>query len=195
MKFKGVKQMKKSSMGIIIVIALIVIVGLMLVSSYNSIVAKSEEVDNKYATIDTYLQRRADLIPNLVNTVKGYTKQEQDIINSITDARAKMVGTTSVSEKAEANDELTSALNKLMVVVENYPDLKSSQNFIQLSDELSGTENRIATARKDYNDAVKEYNLKIKKFPAGIIANMFGFEQKEYFQATQESKEVPNVQF
>ena len=169
--------MKKSSMGIIIVIALIVIVGLMLVSSYNSIVAKSEEVDNKYATIDTYLQRRADLIPNLVNTVKGYTKQEQDIINSITDARAKMVGTTSVSEKAEANDELTSALSKLMVVVENYPDLKSSQNFIQLSDELSGTENRIATARKDYNDAVKEYNLKIKKFPAGIIANMFGFEQ------------------
>lgn len=187
--------MKKSSMGIIIVIALIAIVGLILVSSYNSIVAKSEEVDNKYATIDTYLQRRADLIPNLVNTVKGYTKQEQDIINSITDARAKMVGTTSVSEKAEANDELTSALSKLMVVVENYPDLKSSQNFIQLSDELSGTENRIATARKDYNDAVKEYNLKIKKFPAGIIANMFGFEQKEYFQATQESKEVPNVQF
>ena len=186
--------MKNSKIGLII-IAVIAVIAIILIGGYNSIISASEEVENKFSTIDTQLQRRADLIPNLVNTVKGYTKQEQDIINSITDARAKMVGTTSVSEKAEANDELTSALSKLMVVVENYPDLKSSQNFIQLSDELSGTENRIATARKDYNDAVKEYNLKIKKFPAGIIANMFGFEQKEYFQATQESKEVPNVQF
>ena len=106
-----------------------------------------------------------------------------------------MVGATSISEKAEANNELTSALNNLMVIVENYPDLKSSQNFIQLSDELAGTENRIATARRDYNEAVKDYNLKIKKFPTGIIANMFGYEAKEYFQASEESQEVPNVQF
>lgn len=187
--------MKKSSIGIMIVIAIIVTLGLILISNYNSIVSKSEEVDNKFATIDTYLQRRADLIPNLVNTVKGYTEQEQEIVKSITDARAKMVGATSVSEKAEANNELTSALNNLMVIVENYPDLKSSQNFIQLSDELAGTENRIATARRDYNEAVKDYNLKIKKFPTVIIANMFGYEAKEYFQASEESQEVPNVQF
>ena len=188
-------KIKKSSIGIIVAIAIIVILGLILISNYNGIVSKSEEVDNKFATIDTYLQRRADLIPNLVNTVKGYTQQEQEIVKSITEAREKMVGATSVSEKAEANNELTSALNNLMVIVENYPDLKSSQNFIQLSDELAGTENRIATARRDYNEAVKKYNLKIKKFPIGIIANMFGYEAKEYFQASEESQEVPNVQF
>ena len=187
--------MKKSTIGIIVVIGIIILLGIILISNYNSIVSTSEEVDNKFATIDTYLQRRADLIPNLVNTVKRYTQQEKEIVNSITEAREKMVGATSVSEKAEANDELTSALNNLMVIVENYPDLKSSQNFIQLSDELAGTENRIATARRDYNEAVKEYNLKIKKFPIGIIANMFGYEEKEYFQASEGSQEVPNVQF
>lgn len=187
--------MKKSSIGIIVAIAIIVILGLILILNYNGIVSKSEEVDNKFATIDTYLQRRADLIPNLVNTVKGYTAQEQEIVKTITDAREKMVGATSISEKAEANDELTTALNSLMVIVENYPDLKSSQNFIQLSDELAGTENRIATARRDYNEAVKKYNLKIKKFPTGVFANMLGYEVKEYFIASEESQEVPNVQF
>ena len=187
--------MKKTNIGIIIAVCVILILGLILISNYNGIVSASEEVDNKFATIDTYLQRRADLIPNLVNTVKGYVQQEQQIIDSITKAREKMVGATSISEKAEANDELTSALNNLMVIVENYPDLKSSQNFIQLSDELAGTENRIATARRDYNEAVKEYNLKIKKFPTSIIAKMFGYEEKEYFQASEESQEVPNVQF
>lgn len=187
--------MKKSSIGIIVGIGIVVILGMILISNYNSIVATAEEVDNKFATIDTYLQRRADLIPNLVNTVKGYTQQEQEIVEMITKAREKMVGATSVSEKAEANDELTSAIKNLMVVVENYPDLKSSQNFIQLSDELAGSENRIATARRDYNEAVKNYNLKIKRFPTSILANMFGFDAKEYFQASEESQEVPNVQF
>lgn len=186
--------MKKSSIGILVVIAIIIIIA-MLISSYNGIVSKAEEVDNKFATIDTQLQRRADLIPNLVNTVKGYAKQEQEIINSVTEARAKLAGATTVSEKAEADGELTSALNRLMVVVENYPDLKSSQNFIQLSDELAGTENRIATARRDYNEAVKEYNLKIKKFPTNLMAGMFGYEQREYFEASEQSKEAPNVNF
>lgn len=186
--------MKKSSIGILVVIAIIIIIA-MLISSYNGIVSKAEEVDNKFATIDTQLQRRADLIPNLVNTVKGYAKQEQEIINSVTEARAKLAGATTVSEKAEADGELTSALNRLMVVVENYPDLKSSQNFIQLSDELAGTENRIATARRDYNEAVKSYNLKIKKFPTNLMAGMFGYEQREYFEASEQSKEAPNVNF
>lgn len=187
--------MKKTNIVLIVVIAIVIILGLTLVSSYNQIVAKSEEVDNKFATIDTYLQRRADLIPNLVNTVKGYTQHEEQVVNSITEARQKMVNAKSISEKAEANEQLTSALNNLNVIIENYPDLKASQNFISLQDELSGTENRIATARRDYNEAVKDYNLKIKKFPTTIIASMFGYETKEYFQATEQSKEVPTVEF
>lgn len=187
--------MKKTNIVLIVVIAIVIILGLTLISSYNQIVAKSEEVDNKFATIDTYLQRRSDLIPNLVNTVKGYTQHEEQVVNSITEARQKMVNAKSISEKAEANEQLTSALNNLNVIIENYPDLKASQNFISLQDELSGTENRIATARRDYNEAVKDYNLKIKKFPTTIIASMFGYETKEYFQATEQSKEVPTVEF
>ena len=187
--------MKKSSIVILAVIAIVIIIIAMFVSSYNNIVAKAEEVDNKFAAVDTQLQRRADLIPNLVNTVKGYVKQEQDVINSVTEARAKLAGATTVSDKAKADEELTSALNRLMVVVENYPDLKSSQNFIQLSDELSGTENRIATARRDYNEAVKAYNLKIKRFPTNLMAGMFGYGQRDYFEASEQSKEVPNVNF
>ena len=184
--------MKKST---IIILAIVAIVIIMIISSYNGIVAKSEEVDNKFSAIDTQLQRRADLIPNLVNTVKGYASHEQEVINSVTEARAKLAGANTVSEKAEADGELTNALNRLMVVVENYPDLKSSQNFIQLSDELAGTENRIATARRDYNEAVKAYNLKIKKFPTNIMAGMFGYEKAEYFEASEQSQEVPNVSF
>ena len=187
--------MKKSSIVVLVLIAIIIIVIAMFVSSYNGIIAKSEEFDNKFATIDTQLQRRGDLIPNLVNTVKGYAKQEQDVINSVTEARTKLAGATTVSDKAKADEELTGALNRLMVVVENYPDLKSSQNFIQLSDELAGTENRIATARRDYNEAVKEYNLKIKRFPTNIIAGMFGYSKRDYFEASEQSKEVPNVNF
>lgn len=187
--------MKKSTIAIIVVIVILIAIIAGLVSSYNGVVSLSEEVDNKFATIDTMLQRRADLIPNLVNTVKGYTNQEQAVIDSVTDARAKLAGANSVGEKANADQELTSALNNLLVVVENYPDLKSSQNFINLSDELAGTENRIATARKDYNDAVKEYNTKIKRFPTNIVSGMFGYGEKEYFQASEGSEEVPTVDF
>ena len=187
--------MKKSTIAIIVVVVILVAIIAGLVSSYNGVVSLSEEVDNKFATIDTMLQRRADLIPNLVNTVKGYTNQEQAVIDSVTDARAKLAGANSVEEKANADQELTSALNNLLVVVENYPDLKSSQNFINLSDELGGTENRIATARKDYNDAVREYNTKIKRFPTNIVSGMFGYGEKEYFQASEGSEEVPTVDF
>ena len=187
--------MKKSTIAIIVVVVILVAIIAGLVSSYNGVVSLSEEVDNKFATIDTMLQRRADLIPNLVNTVKGYTNQEQAVIDSVTDARAKLAGANSVEEKANADQELTSALNNLLVVVENYPDLKSSQNFINLSDELAGTENRIATARKDYNDAVREYNTKIKRFPTNIVSGMFGYGEREYFQASEGSEEVPTVDF
>lgn len=187
--------MKKSTIIILVIAVVIVLIIGMLGISYNGIVSKSEEVDNKFATIDTMLQRRADLIPNLVNTVKGYASQEKEVINSVTEARAKLAGAGTVAEKSEADGELTSALNRLMIVVENYPDLKSSQNFAQLADELEGTENRIAVARKDYNDAVKTYNVKVKKFPTNLIVGMFGYEQKDYFEASEGSKEVPDVQF
>ena len=187
--------MKKSTIVIIVVVVILVAIIAGLVSNYNGVVSLSEEVDNKFATIDTMLQRRADLIPNLVNTVKVYTNQEQAVIDSVTDARAKLAGANSVGEKANADQELSTALSNLLVVVENYPDLKSSQNFINLSDELAGTENRIATARKDYNDAVKEYNTKIKRFPTNIVSGMFGYGEKEYFQASEGSEEVPTVDF
>ena len=158
-------------------------------------ISKQENVDSSLANLNVMLQRRADLIPNLVNTVKGYTSHEDEVIGKITDARAKLVGANSLEEKSEANNELTNSLNALMLVVENYPDLKSSDNFIQLSDELAGTENRIAVARKDYNDAVKILNTSIKRFPTNLLAGMFGFNEAEYFEADEGSQEVPSVNF
>lgn len=188
--------MKKSVLiTILVIVAILVIGGITIGSTYNNILAKSESVDGKFADIDTQLQRRADLIPNLVNTVKGFTNHEQEVIDSVTEARSKLSGASSIQDKAAANSELTSALNRLLVVVENYPDLKSSQNFIQLSDELAGTENRISVARKNYNDAVKEYNLSVQKFPTNIIAGMFNFEKKPYFEASEGSQNAPTVNF
>lgn len=187
--------MKKNT--IIWIVIAVIVVGLIIfaVSGYNSLVRMEEEVDSAFANIDTNLQRRADLIPNLVNTVKGFASQETEIMNSVTEARAKLAGASTVEDKANADTELTNALNRLMVVVENYPDLKSSQNFIQLSDELAGTENRIAVARRDYNQKVQEYNAQRKKFPTNILAGMFQFEEKPYFEASDNASEVPNVEF
>ncbi len=187
--------MKKSSIGTICVIAIIVIIAIMAIAGYNGMVSKKEAVDSALSDLDVMLQRRADLIPNLVSTVKGYTNHENEVIDKITEARAKLTSANSVEEKSKANNELSSSLNALMVVVENYPDLKSSENFKQLSDELAGTENRIAVARKDYNNSVKTLNTTIKKFPNNIIAGMFGFEKAEYFEADESSSEVPNVNF
>ena len=153
------------------------------------------EVDGAFANIDTNLQRRADLIPNLVNTVKGYASHEKEVIDSVTAARAKLTGASTVEEKAAADSELTSALNRLLVIVENYPDLKASENFTQLADELAGTENRIAVARRDYNDAVKAFNTSIRKFPNSILAGIFGFSQKAYFEASAGAQNAPNVEF
>ena len=184
--------MKKFLVGLVAVIA---VIALFCIGQYNGLVTRSENVDSKYADLDTMLQRRADLIPNLVNTVKGYTSHEDEIIDKITTARANLNKAKTIEEKQEANDELTASLNSLMVVVENYPDLKASENFINLQDELAGTENRIAVARKDYNDAVKSYNTSIKKFPGSIFAGMFGFDQRAYFEATETGKEVPSVNF
>ena len=185
----------KKGMVIAIVVGLIVVLGIALISANNNLVAMEAEVDAAFADVDTYLQRRADLIPNLVNTVKGYAAHEQEAIDSVTEARANLAGASTVEEKAAADSALTTALNNLLVIVENYPDLKASANFTQLSDELAGTENRIATARRDYNEAVREYNTAIRKFPGSLIAGLFGFEQKDYFQASDGAQNVPTVEF
>lgn len=187
--------MKKSSIGLIGIVVVIVIIGIIMIGAYNSMVSKQEIVESSLSDLDIMLQRRADLIPNLVNTVKGYTNHENEIIDKVTEARTKLVNANGVEEKSNANNELSSSLNALMLVVENYPDLKSSENYKQLSDELAGTENRIAVARKDYNNSVKTLNTAIKKFPNNILAGMFGFEQAKYFEADEKSSEVPNVNF
>jgi LemA protein len=187
--------MKKGFVVIGIIIAAIVLVGVMLMSSYNNFVSLEENVDQSYAQIENQLQRRLDLIPNLVNTVKGYASHEKEVIASISDARARLAGAKTVEEEATANAELSGALSRLLVVVENYPNLKADQQFTQLMDELSGTENRISVARKDYNDQVAVYNKRVKQFPGAIIAGITGFDEKDYFNADPKAAEAPEVDF
>ncbi len=186
---------KKIGIVIGIIVVILVAVGAMLVGSYNSLVDLKEDVENEFSNVSVMLERRANLIPNLVNTVKGYAAHEQAAIDSVTTARENLLNANTIEEKSEANNELTTALNGLMVIVENYPDLKASENFIQLSDELAGSENRIATARRDYNEVVRDYNSKIKKFPTNILASMFGFSEEEYFETEEANTEVPEVNF
>lgn len=197
---KLTNQIKKGAIStaaiiLIAIIGIVAILGLSAVGTYNGLVTSREAVTTEAANIDTYLQRRADLIPNLVNTVKGFTNHENEIIDKITSARENLLKANTTEEKLAANNELTKDLNALMVIVENYPDIKSSENFIALQDELSGTENRIATARKDYNEAAKSYNTKLQSFPTNIIAGMFNFEKVDYFEADENSKDVPVVDF
>lgn len=187
--------MKKGTIIILSVVAVIILLVAMLGGSYNSLVSKEEKVDSELANIDVQLERRADLIPNLVNTVKGYAKHETEAIEKVTTARENLLNANTVEELSKADAELTNALNALMVIVENYPDLKANENFIQLSDELAGTENRIATARRDYNEVVTDYNTTIKKFPTNILSGIFGFEKKDYFEVSEGKTEVPEVEF
>ncbi|NEW02533.1 LemA family protein [Bacillus megaterium] len=190
----------KGLIATLIGIAIVVILGLGIVviygvSSYNSLVSAQEDVDNKFSQIDNQLKRRSDLIPNLVETVKGYAKHEQEAIDSVTQARAQLAGAKTPEDKAEANQQLSGALNRLLVVVEKYPDLKANENFRSLMDSLEGTENRLAVARKDYNDEVAKYNKSVKRFPKSMLAGTFGFEKKPYFEVTNEEKEAPKVDF
>lgn len=177
---------------------IIAIVGALLVSamfSYNTLVGMNENVTGKWSQIENQLQRRGDLIPNLVNTVKGYAAHEQQAIQAVADARAKLAGAQGPAGKAAADGELNSALSRLLMVAENYPNLKADANFRALMDELSGTENRIAVARKYYNDAVQVYNVKIRSLPTSLFAGMMGFGPKEYFTAEESAKQVPQVNF
>jgi LemA protein len=187
--------MKKGLVGLGVIVLVIVIIGGMLMSSYNKFVTLEENVDQSYAQIENQLQRRLDLIPSLVNTVKGYAAHEKEVIASISDARARLAGAGTVEEEATANAELSGALSRLLVVVENYPNLKADQQFTQLMDELSGTENRISVARKDYNDQVAVYNKKVKQFPGALIAGITGFDEKQYFKAAAGATNAPEVDF
>jgi len=181
--------------GFIIGIVVVVLIVFMVVGSYNSLVSMEEKVDAQWANVESKLQRRFDLIPNLVESVKGMMEQEKEVFGAIADARAKMAGATSTDDKVQASSELEGALGRLLVVMENYPELKSSENVTGLMDELAGTENRISTERDRFNEAVRDYNSNIRKFPKSILAGMFGFESKVYFEATDGAEIAPVVSF
>jgi LemA protein len=178
-----------------IVVLLVVILVSWYVNTRNSLVRMEEQVNASWSEVENQLKRRSDLIPNLVNTVKGFASQEEEVFTSIADARARLAGAQSVEETAESYGELQSALSRLLVVVENYPQLRSNENFIRLQDELAGTENRIAVARRRYNETVRSFNTRVRTFPTAMIASQLGFAQKEYFEVEEEDMEVPEVQF
>lgn len=187
--------MKKLLGPIGIIVIILVVIALLFIPKYNSLVTAEENVDSKWAQVENQLQRRYDLIPNLVESVKGYASHEQEVIANITQARAQMGSARTPEEQAVANDALTGALSRLLVVVENYPNLKADANFRQLMDELAGTENRLAVAREDYNNEVQQFNKHVKRFPGNLIAGMFGFEQKEYFKAAAGADKAPSIDF
>lgn len=187
--------MKKGVSITIIILAIIAVIAIPLIGGYNKLVSLEQTVNTSEANIDTQLQRRSDLIPNLVNTVKGYASQEKDIFTDIANARSKLAGATNVTDQAAADGELSNALSRLLVVVERYPDLKSNQNFRDLSIQLEGTENRIAVSRQDYNTAVTNYNTKIKKFPTNLTASVFGFDERALYKASEGAEQVPSVDF
>ena len=183
---------------LITVIVILILVGLFysfFKGTYNQFVTLDEGVKSAWAQVENQLQRRYDLIPNLVETVKGYAKQEKEVLTEVTNARARVGGASTVPDKIQANNELSSALSRLLVVVENYPDLKSNVNFLRLQDELAGTENRIAVERKRYNEAVQTYNVTIRSFPSNMLAGMFGFEKAAFFEAPAAAKTAPQVKF
>ena len=194
--------MKKSSVIIVLIVAAIVVVWG--ITGYNGLVSMDEGVQTKWADVETQYQRRADLIPNLVNTVKGYAAHESETLQAVVEARAKAtsvnIDPTNMSAEQVANfqkaqDGVSSALGRLLVTVEKYPDLKANENFKELQAQLEGTENRISVARRDYNEAARKYNTTLRSFPKNILAGMFGFEKKAYFEAQEGSEQAPTVQF
>jgi LemA protein len=184
-----------------VIVAIVIVLGILvfgggLMSSRNQLITERESINSAFAQVDNQLQRRNDLIPNLVETVKGFAGQEKSVIDSVTSARAAMLGARTPSEKIAADATLQGALGRLLAVVENYPNIKSNENFLRLQDELAGTENRIAVERRKYNEAVQRYNTDIALFPQNIAAAMFGFQREDaYFRAEAAAKEVPKVKF
>jgi LemA protein len=188
--------MKKVLIALVVLGLIAAIVGGMYVSRKNQMVVKNEAVRSAWAQVDVVLQRRADLIPNLVATVQGFAAQEQTVFHDVTSARAALLGAHSPEEKIAANGQLDGAIGRLLLIVENYPQLKSNENFLRLQDELAGSENRIAIERKRYNDTLQDYNTYIALFPNSIFAGWAGFQRNNaYFTATESSREVPKVTF
>lgn len=178
-----------------VLVGIIIIMALWMVGIYNGLVKFRQAVKNAWAQIDVQLQRRHDLIPNLVNTIKGYAAHEKGTLEAVVNARARATSVTLTSDKIKAEGELSSALSRLLAVSEAYPDLKANQNFIALQEELTSTENRIAFARQAYNDAVTQINTAIQAFPAVMVAGMLGFKEEPFFETSAEEKKVPTVQF
>ena len=184
----------------LITIGALVLIALLGVSKYysvrNDLVTQREGVNAQWSNVDVVLQRRADLIPNLVNTVKGFAAHETEVYKAIADARAALAGGKTPQEKIAANDQLSNALSRLLVITENYPQLRSNENFLRLQDELAGTENRIAVERRKYNETLEHYNVEIQKFPANIVAGIAGFSRNDaYFKTEPGAREAPKVQF
>ncbi len=185
--------MKKVLIALGVIIVLII---LSFVSVYNGIVSKHETITAKWAQVENKLQRRNDLIPNLVNTVKGYAAHEKGVFEEVTNARSQWTKAGSLEEKVKAAGAMDTALSRLLLVVENYPNLKADQTFLRLMDELAGTENRIAVERMRYNEGVRDYNVSVRTFPGNVIAGMFGYKPAtEYFKAEEKAKAVPKVEF
>ena len=182
--------------GLIVVVVIVVVVGLFVVGIYNALVRLRNQVDNAWSQIDVQLKRRHDLIPNLVETAKGYMQHERETFEAITEARSRAMGAGSVADAAKAEGGLSQALSNFMLVVENYPDLKANQNFLSLQEELTSTENKIAFSRQGYNDQVLFFNNKIQMFPSNIIAGMFSFIKRDFFEIEDEAeRKVPKVSF
>jgi LemA protein len=183
-------------MSMIIVLVILVVLVLWVVGMYNGLVRLRNQVKNAWSQIDVQLKRRHDLIPNLIETAKGYMKHERDTLDSVTKARTQAVEAKGVANQAKAEGELNNAISRFMLVVENYPDLKASQNFLSLQEELASTENKVGFSRQFYNDQVLAFNVKIESVPSNIIANMFGFKQAEFFEIEEPTeREVPKVEF
>ena len=188
--------MKKGIVVLLVLAFVAVVIAGMYISSRNEMVRKNETVKSDWAQVDVVLQRRADLIPNLVETVKGFASQEQTVFHDIASARSALMGAQTPADKIAANGQLDGALGRLLLIVENYPQLKSNENFLRLQDELAGTENRIAVERKRYNDAIQDYNTYIGLFPNNIFARWARFQRNNaYFAAPESSREAPKVQF
>jgi LemA protein len=178
--------------GAVVLAALLLLGGC---STYNGLVGKQQAVKNEFSNVDVQLQRRADLIPNLVNTVKGYTQHEEQVFSDIANARSRLLNAKTVDEKADANAQVSSALGRLLVLSENYPNLKADQQFLRLQDELAGTENRLAVSRRDYNTRVLDYNTSRQRFPTVVFASVMGFTPAEEFKADPGSRDAPKVEF
>lgn len=194
----------KKNKGLIITVVVIALVAIWGISSYNGLVSMDENVSNQWANVETQYQRRSDLIPNLVNTVKGYAKHESQTLEAVMAARSQATQVKidpsnctpqQLAAYQKAQGDVTTALGKLLAITENYPDLKANQNFLELQSQLEGTENRINVARKDFNDTAKKYNTSLRSFPRNIVASMCGFEKRAYFEAEAGAEKAPKVEF